>query len=69
MKKVLPIRRGDVWQFTTNNGVIVRDGRSVASGVVSYLCNGRLMRCSVACFRRWAKGAELGSAENWEGRG
>ena len=62
------IRRGDMWEFLTNNGVIDRHIRSVASGRVSYLCNGRFYQCSIACFRQWARGAFLLSAENWEGR-
>ena len=64
----MDIRRGDLWEFTTNNGVIVRHVRSVASGVVSYFCNGVMRQCSVTCFRRWAKGAELTFADNWTGR-
>lgn len=62
------IIRGDIWEFTTNNGVIVRHVRSVACGVVHYLCNGRLNRCSLTCFRSWARGADLTSAEIWKDR-
>jgi hypothetical protein len=55
---VTEIRRDDVWEFTTNNGVLVRHVRSVTS-VVSYLANGIFRQCSIAAFKRWTKGAEL----------
>lgn len=55
----MAIQRGDVWEFTTNRGVIARHVRSIASDVVSYLCNGRFRQCSLATFRSWTRGAEL----------
>lgn len=62
------VRRGDVWEFTTNNGILVRQVKSVTCEVVSYVRNGVFCRCSLATFKHWAKGAELTSAEDWEGR-
>ncbi len=62
------IRRGDVWDETCNHGHIFRHVRSVACGVVSYLCNGRLYRCQFETFQQWARGADLFAADDWEGR-
>lgn len=59
MSVSLMVRRDDIWCFTTNNGHIHRHVRSVACGVVSYLCNGVFRQCSLSTFRKWAKGAEL----------
>lgn len=53
------VRRGDMWEFTTNNGILVRHVRSVACGRVFYVCNGRFMQCAIEIFNRFAKGAEL----------
>lgn len=53
------IRVGDVWEFTTNNGVIVRHVKSMACGVVSYLNNGVLRRCMLQTFKNWTRGAAL----------
>lgn len=55
------IRRGDVWEFTTNSGVIVRRVQSVACGVVSYVNNGVFRQCALITFKKWARGAELTS--------
>ena len=59
MNKTLSVKRGDIWEFTTNNGMIVRHVKSVASGVVSYLNKGRFYQCQLSTFSRWANGAEL----------
>lgn len=52
-------KRDDIWEFTTNNGVIARHVKSVASGVVSYICNGYFKQCSLATFKAWNRSAEL----------
>lgn len=63
------VRRGDIWDLLTNCGILRRSVRSVACGVVSYInCEGRLVRCSLGAFRRWAKAAWLVSADDWTGR-
>lgn len=64
----IQVKRGDIWEFRTNNGVIERHVRSVASGVVSYLSNGRFKQCSLTTFKRWARGAGISFAEDWAGR-
>lgn len=53
------VKRGDFWELTTNNGVIVRHVRSIACGYVSYMCNGELRRCSLDTFKSWSRRAEL----------
>lgn len=63
------IRRGDIWEYQTNSGVIMRHVKSVAyGGVVSYTCNGRFKQCQMATFKRWLFGATLTSATDWTGR-
>jgi hypothetical protein len=63
------IKRGDVWDLLTNNGMLRRHVRSVACGVVYYVNpEGYLMQCSIATFRAWAKAAWLASADDWGGR-
>lgn len=62
------VRRGDIWDFTSNNGHIERRIKSVASGVVSYTCNGKFQQCQMKTFQSWARGAELIFAEDWSGR-
>lgn len=62
------IRRGDWWCLTTNNGTISRSVRSVAMGTIYYIAGGKMCRCSIESFRRWARAASLESADNWEGR-
>ncbi len=54
------IRRGDTWDD--------RDVKSVACGIVSYVRNGKLRRCSIESFWRWALGAELSFATDWNER-
>jgi hypothetical protein len=68
-KPPLKIRRGDIWDLLTNNGILRRHVKSVACGIVYYInCEGSLESVSLAGFRRWAKSAELVSAEDWDGR-
>ena len=68
MNKPLTVRRGDVWAFTGNYGTIERDVKSVAGGVVSYVCAGKFRQCSLVTFARWTKGAQLTFATDWEDR-
>ena len=57
---------GDMWIFTSNYGEIVRHVKSVVrNGTVSYTNNGRFYQCSMATWRRWARGAELEFREKW----
>jgi len=55
------ICRDDVWEFLTNTGYLTRHIRSVTrNGTVSYInSDGQFCQCSLATFRRWAKGARL----------
>lgn len=63
------IRRGDVWDFNTGDGHIIRAVRSVSTmGIVYYISAGEMRRCTLYSFQRWAYGAELTSAENWDNR-
>ena len=63
------IRRGDIWDLRTNRGILRRTVKSVACGVVSYMnCEGSFCKCGIYNFKRWAFGAGLHFAENWEGR-
>jgi hypothetical protein len=65
------IRPGDIWDFYENNGHVVRYVQSVSwIGVVCYTCNGRLDKCFIDTFSRWAKESEakLIFAIDWEGR-
>lgn len=61
-------RRGDVWEVTNNNGIIMRIVLSVACGVVSYTCNGFFRRCSIKAFKDWNRSASLTSADDWTNR-
>ncbi len=65
-KRLNDPQRGDMWTFASNYGQIVRHVKSVTSnGTVSYTNNGRFTQCSMATWRRWARGAELNSREKW----
>ena len=65
-KRLNDPQRGDMWAFTSNYGEIVRHVKSVTrNGTVSYLNNGHFTQCSMATWRRWARGAELQSREKW----
>ena len=66
--KPIIVRRGDWWVFTTNYGCITRKVRSVSCGVVSYIGHAGFQQCLLSTFRRWARGASLESAEDWNGR-
>lgn len=66
MKKRVVLQAGDTWEFQSNNGIIERQIKSVASGIVSYLrSDGTLHRCSRATFVAWTKGAEVTISSNW----
>ncbi len=69
MAEPLIIRRGDVWDLLTNNGILRRIVKSVACGRVSYQdADGDFMQCDISGFRRWAKSAWLTAADDWSGR-
>lgn len=54
------LRAGDSWEFATrHHGPVVREIHSVAWGIVTYYCTGRVRRCSIKSFRRWALRARL----------
>lgn len=68
-RKHIEIRRGDIWEFQSNNGIISRHVRSIACEVVSYIRgDGKFEQCSLATFKKWARFGSLSSADDWANR-
>lgn len=61
---------GDEWAFLTNSGYLTRRVTAIEDGKVFYRGPGEIRdrECSIATFRRWAKGAGLDFATDWNGR-
>lgn len=55
------IKRGQRWEFVTNNGILVRDVLSVTrNGTVSYRnAGGNFCQCELTTFRKWTRGAQI----------
>jgi hypothetical protein len=71
MRKIkhIEIRRGDIWEFQSNNGLISRHVRSIVCDVVSYLrADGQFVQCSLTSFKKWTRGGSLSFADDWAGR-
>lgn len=66
----LVIRAGDIWQFTTNDGVIDREITLVGIKKIAYInmASGEENVCLINTFRKWARGAELVFALDWTDR-
>lgn len=64
------IRVGDEWARLTNSGYITRRVTAVEDGRIFYRGPGEIRdrECSMATFQRWAKGAGLDFATDWNGR-
>ena len=59
MNKNFNIQVGDIYLYTTNNGVIEREVTDIGFKRVGYINNGKKQACLKSTFKRWWKGAEL----------
>lgn len=69
MPKNIEIRTGDYWVFTTNDGQIPRTITLIGTKDVAYKgADGKERVCKISTFKRWAAGASLEFATDWNGR-
>lgn len=68
MSRIFDVRVGDIFAFTTNNGIIEREITIIGHKRIGYINNGKERACLKTTFKRWWRSAELIYTKDWDGR-